>query len=60
MSTEYKIKWKWKVPSYPCALTENGETPTAWWPNNLNLDILHQHDEKTNPMDKGYKLQKRS
>lgn len=22
----------------------------AWWPENLNLDILHQHDTKTNPM----------
>jgi catalase-peroxidase len=21
-----------------------------WWPNALNLDILHQHDTKTNPM----------
>jgi catalase-peroxidase len=21
-----------------------------WWPNNLNLDILHQHDAKTNPL----------
>ncbi|WP_425915936.1 catalase/peroxidase HPI [Acinetobacter sp. TSRC1-2] len=23
----------------------------AWWPNALNLDILSQHDKKTNPMD---------
>lgn len=23
----------------------------VWWPNALNLDILHQHDSKTNPMD---------
>jgi len=22
----------------------------AWWPKALNLDILHQHDTKTNPM----------
>ena len=22
----------------------------AWWPNALNLDILHQHDTKTNPL----------
>jgi catalase-peroxidase len=21
-----------------------------WWPTNLNLDILHQHDQKTNPL----------
>ncbi|MDP8567896.1 catalase/peroxidase HPI [Methylophilus aquaticus] len=23
---------------------------THWWPNALNLDILHQHDSKTNPL----------
>ena len=22
-----------------------------WWPNQLNLDILHQHSERANPMD---------
>ncbi len=22
----------------------------AWWPESLNLDILHQHDNKTNPL----------
>jgi catalase-peroxidase len=22
----------------------------AWWPESLNLDILHQHDQKTNPL----------
>jgi catalase-peroxidase len=27
------------------------ESPTSWWPKSLNLDILHQHDTKTNPMD---------
>ena len=25
-----------------------------WWPNQLNLSILHQHDRKTNPMDVGF------
>ena len=32
------------------ANTESGNTPMAWWPKSLNLDILHQHDNKTNPM----------
>ena len=32
------------------ANTESGNTPMAWWPKSLNLDILHQHDTKTNPM----------
>ena len=25
-----------------------------FWPNSLNLDILHQHDTKVNPMDAGF------
>jgi catalase-peroxidase len=25
-----------------------------WWPKALNLDILHQHDSKTNPMGEGF------
>jgi catalase-peroxidase len=25
-----------------------------WWPKALNLDILHQHDSKTNPMGKDF------
>ena len=32
------------------ANTEASNTPMAWWPKSLNLDILHQHDTKTNPM----------
>ena len=25
-----------------------------WWPDQLNLSILHQHDNKSNPMDKDF------
>ena len=32
------------------ANTESINTPMAWWPKSLNLDILHQQDTKTNPM----------
>jgi catalase-peroxidase len=32
------------------ANTESGNSVMAWWPKALNLDILHQHDAKTNPM----------
>lgn len=32
--------------------TEN--SVTKWWPEALNLDILHQHDTRTDPMDEGY------
>ncbi|MGV6888333.1 catalase/peroxidase HPI [Rhodophyticola sp. SM2404] len=34
--------------------TEMATSPLAWWPNALNLDILHQHDGKTDPMGKGF------
>lgn len=30
--------------------TESGNSATSWWPNSLNLDILHQHDTMTNPL----------
>ncbi|WP_420819469.1 catalase/peroxidase HPI [Paenibacillus thalictri] len=28
----------------------SGTTNKNWWPNQLNLNILHQHDRKSNPM----------
>jgi catalase-peroxidase len=33
------------------ANVQSDMSPTGWWPATLNLDILHQHDSKTNPMD---------
>jgi catalase-peroxidase len=36
------------------ANTEIGESIMSWWPKALNLDILHQHDTKTNPMGPGF------
>ncbi len=29
-----------------------------WWPKQLNLDILHQHSSKSNPMDEGFNYRK--
>ena len=42
-----------------CPVMHGGATTTnmsnmEWWPNALNLDILHQHDTKTNPLDPDY------
>ena len=42
-----------------CPVMHGGNTSmdkpvTKWWPNALNLDILHQHDSKTNPMDSDF------
>ncbi|MGF1725330.1 catalase/peroxidase HPI [Photobacterium nomapromontoriensis] len=28
----------------------NGTSPRDWWPNQLKLELLHQHDRKSNPM----------
>ena len=30
----------------------------AWWPKSLNLDILHQHDTKTNPLGPSFSYRK--
>ena len=30
--------------------TTSGSSNMAWWPKSLNLNILHQHDSKSNPM----------
>mgnify|MGYP003624181134 FL=1 len=30
------------------------ESVIDWWPNALNLDILHQHDTKTNPLGEDF------
>ena len=42
-----------------CPVMHGGATSSAmanmeWWPKALNLDILHQHDQKTNPMGEGF------
>src|SRR5210317_2207155 len=45
-----------------CPVMHGGMTSSAsekrsnqdWWPTNLNLSILHQHDRKSNPMDPGF------
>ena len=39
-----------KCPVVHGAITETGITVTDWWPKTLNLDILHQHDSKVNPL----------
>ena len=38
-----------KCPFMHGATTTQENAPTKWWPKSLNLDILHQHDTKTNP-----------
>lgn len=39
-----------KCPVMHGAITETGTSNMDWWPKALNLDILSQHDTKTNPL----------
>ena len=43
-----------KCPVMHGGITTIEKSNMDWWPNALNLDILHQHDSKTNPMGKGF------
>ena len=43
-----------KCPVLHGGNTSVGTSNMDWWPKALNLDILHQHDTKTNPMGKEF------
>ncbi|AEG31130.1 catalase/peroxidase HPI [Thiomicrospira cyclica] len=43
-----------KCPVMHGANSQMGTSAMSFWPNALNLDILHQHDSKVNPMDPGF------
>ncbi len=43
-----------KCPVMHGAHTTVAGSNTEWWPKTLNLDILHQHDTKTNPLGESY------
>ncbi|MEH2921430.1 catalase/peroxidase HPI [Samsonia erythrinae] len=51
---ENKIKTAGKCPVMHGGNTSAGTSNVDWWPNALNLDILHQHDSKTNPMGNNF------
>ncbi|MGF1631340.1 MAG: catalase/peroxidase HPI [Kiloniellaceae bacterium] len=47
------------LPERKCPVMHGGNTSLGknvmeWWPKALNLDILHQHDSKTNPLGKDF------
>ena len=51
------VKNENQCPVMHGALTNNSSGGTSnkdWWPNQLNLSILHQHDKKSDPMDEGF------
>ena len=45
MSTEAKC---------PFNLAGGGTSNRDWWPNQLNIDLLHQHSSKSNPMGQDF------
>jgi len=47
-----------KCPFGHGAMTASAKTNTNWWPNALNLDILHQQDRKTNPLGEAFDYRK--
>ena len=54
-------KTEGKCPVMHGAMTTHSSSGTSnkdWWPNQLNLNILHQHDKKSNPMDDDYDYRK--
>jgi catalase-peroxidase len=46
-----------KCPVMHGSVTTRSSDVMEWWPKTLNLDILHQHDTKTNPL-KGFDYRK--
>ena len=48
------VKSTGKCPVMHGGNTAMGQSVMEWWPNALNLDILHQHDSKTNPLGPGF------
>jgi catalase-peroxidase len=43
-----------KCPVMHGGVTSANMASMDWWPKALNLDILHQHDSKTNPLGAGF------
>ena len=45
-----EMKTAGKCPVMHGAITSEARSVMEWWPNALKLEILHQHDTKTNPL----------
>ena len=53
MSKVYDVNGKGKCPFTGSVMKEQaggGTSNRDWWPNQLKLNILRQHSEKSNPM----------
>ncbi|WP_033575865.1 catalase/peroxidase HPI [Dickeya chrysanthemi] len=52
MTTESKCPFHHQ--STPVTAGGSGTDNRAWWPNQLNLNILHQHSSLSDPLDNGF------
>ncbi|MRU14141.1 catalase/peroxidase HPI [Roseovarius sp. A21] len=52
------VKTSGKCPVMHGGITSHETSNMEWWPNSLNLEILHQHDTKTNPMGPDFNYRK--
>src|SRR5262245_41159781 len=52
MTTESKCPFPHGAKSQTMA--GGGQGNREWWPNQLNLEMLHQHSSKSNPMGEGF------
>ncbi|HEU0154136.1 MAG TPA: catalase/peroxidase HPI [Arenimonas sp.] len=52
MTTE--LKCPFSSGNAPIHTQAGGPSNGDWWPNALNLKILHQHDKKSNPMGEAF------
>src|SRR5690606_10741495 len=43
-----------QTPAVHGSTLGKGTTNKHWWPNRLNLNLLRQHDRKSNPMDEDF------
>ncbi len=58
-SVSPEAKDKSTKPEGKCPVAHGArKSPTNvdWWPNQVDLQVLHQHSPKSDPMDKGLQL----
>jgi catalase-peroxidase len=58
MSTEAKCPFNHGAGAVPSSAAGAGTSNQDWWPNQLKLELLHQHSAKSNPMGTGFNYAK--
>src|SRR5690606_7371259 len=53
MTTESKCPFH-QSPNSETAAKGNGTTNKDWWPNQLRVDLLSQHSDKSNPLGESF------